>query len=183
MWMAVLAFSLQALSTAPSDGLELTRFIDKVPTAQAIGKLKSGLLCGGGKLLYWRDIARPNDAESQAILEAALNGIPRPTSFDDPFGIVPKKDGQRFHIAVTIKAVKMDLCVSFMRIGERKPKGHVSLVATVATLDSQTQRRFADREITADLDFKGRDPRKDTGVYVDVLTMIATKYRATLLTG
>lgn len=178
LWTALM---LAAPGAGPGD-YALIGVRDDVPAGMVVGALKAGFLCLPAGRLRWDQIARPPEAtlltRAQTIISGNADaGAGPPDPFDRP---ADRGSSAKYRVVIMIRTARLKLCVAGLGIGERKPAGQGAVEAVIATQEAAGKRRLPDRVVTVDIHLNGRDPRRDSSVYADIVADIARQYAVSL---
>lgn len=137
------------------DGYSIASVSSKISPDASVGSFGIGLTCRRHGTLLWRDLAKSD-----------------PTAWGDAGQRALADVGQvsgRYRVSLTIRAIKMKLCLAWLGIG---PKTHVkgTMTVDVAVRDEAAKTDFPVREMTVDLDMRGRDPRADESVLTQAVS-------------
>lgn len=140
-----------------------------------VGPLRVGMLCLPKGKLLWRDIAKPTDAITIAILSRRLAalGLAVPDLPDPLFSEVAPLT--KYRIRVTFESLAMKLCVPGLGIGNR-PSGNGIMIVRWDTFDRLTRTQVETRKFEVALTIEGRDARNDNSVIKDALNQSADQY-------
>jgi hypothetical protein len=154
------------LKGVPADqtGYSLASVSSAIASDEVLGSVGSGLTCIPNGKLRWGTLAKADpaawvDAGQKALAESG-------------------QSAGRYRVSLSIKAIKLNLCLAWMGLG-RKPRGKGTMAVDVVVRDEVTNTDLPSREIDVDLDLRGRDPRKDDSVLTQAVGDAVRKFFAT----